>query len=448
MRGRGRTLGLAVAVAMVAAACGGGGAGGGGAGGAGGGGGGGAAGDAGLVRADLARQEATGANVPTTVDGLTRFGADLYATIASPDENVVVSPLSIAIAFAMARAGAAGETAAQIDEVLGFPGGDGTHASYNALDRAMVTDDAPAPAPSPGATRDADATPQPPILHIANGLFAQSGFPIKDAFLQILAGQYGSGMYTVDFAGAMEQALATINGWVTGQTAGRITSLFPQLPGTTRLVLANAIYLKADWATPFAEYPTEDADFTRADGTVKTVPMMHQPLEGVRAATGDGWQAVELPYAGDELAMWVIVPDAGRGLDGLLDPTTLTGIREGLAPDNVDLFLPRWDFATELDLVDVLASLGLTAPFDGGSADFSGISDTPLYIGEAIHKANITVDEWGTEAAAVTGLAFLESAAAQPPRVVRADHPFAYAIVHLPTGAPVFLGHVADPSAS
>ena len=401
-----------------------------------------------LVSADVPRQEPTGADVPATIDGLVEFGSNLYEAVATPDENVVVSPLSIAMAFAMARAGAAGETATQIDDVLGFPGGSTTHASFNALDRAMATSDDAAPPPSPAATRTPGQQPRPPVLHIANGLFAQSGFPLKDGFLDTLARQYGSGTYTVDFAGAMKQALATIDEWVTEQTAGRITQLFSQLPPTTRLVLANAIYLKADWQTPFAELPTTDADFTRADGTVVQAKTMHQVFDHVRTVSGDGWQAVELPYAGGELAMWIVVPDAGRGLDGLLSPATLTTIRDGLAPEGVELYLPRWDNATDLDLVDVMQRLGLTAPFDATAADFSGITDAaPLFISDAIHKANITVDEWGTEAAAVTGLAFGESAAVPPPRTIRADHPFAYAIVHLPTGAPVFLGQVADPTA-
>jgi serpin B len=95
-----------------------------------------------------------------------------------------------------------------------------------------------------------------------------------------------------------------------------------------------------------------------------------------------------------------------------------------------------------LNLLPALNTLGLTA-----LDDFSGISQTRLGLDQAVHRANITVDEWGTEAAAATGLAFIVSMPPPPQFVVRADRPFAFAIVHQPTGAPLFIGHVADPLA-
>jgi serpin B len=277
------------------------------------------------------------------------------------------------------------------------------------------------------------------VIAIANGLFIQNGLPVTDGFLQTLASHYGAGARIVDFPTG--QGAEQINTWVREQTTQRITKLFDQLDAATRLVLANAVYLKADWQTPFAKNPTTDATFTRADGTTVAVPMMHQQ-QSLRYASGQGWQAVELPYAASELAMQVIVPQGVLTPAALLSPGTLTRVQAGLRTDQVDLFLPRWDFATDLNLLPALNRLGLTA-----LDDFSSMSPEKLELDQAVHRANITVDEWGTEAAAVTGLAFTVSGLAQPPLVVRADRTFAFAVVHQPTGTPLFIGHVADPLA-
>jgi serine protease inhibitor len=378
------------------------------------------------------------APVEQTVTGLTRFGHDLYAIVADPAQNTVISPLSIGYAFGMARAGAGGQTASQLDRVFGFPTS-GPHAAFNDLDRQIGTVDQVPPRQSRRTATAPGQPPAPPVVAIANGLFVQDGMQVRDSFLRTLASQYGAGARTVDFPS--RQAAGRINAWVRTQTAERITQLFDQLDPRTRLLLANAVYLKADWQTPFGNDPTTDAPFTRADRTTVAVPMMRQQ-GSLRYASGQGWQAVELSYAGGELAMRVIVPQAAHTPAETLTPETLTQVQAGLRSELVDLFMPRWDFATKLDLLPALTKLGLTA-----LDDFSGMSQEQLTLAQAVHRANITVDEWGTEAAAVTGLAFPTSAAREPPIVVRADRPFAFTIVHQPTGAPLLIGHVADPLA-
>jgi serpin B len=298
--------------------------------------------------------------------------------------------------------------------------------------------------PEPGSVRDPAADPQPPIVAVANGLFAQDGVEVKRPFLDVLAGQYGAGVQVVDFQAGT--AKAAIDAWVRKQTAERIQKLFDQIPPETRVVLANAVYLKADWQTPFLKEPLEESPFTRADGSVVTATMMRRVDEGMRYAEGDGWQAVEIPYAGEELAMWVIVPEVGGSPAALLAPEILAQVGSGMKGGVVELELPKWDFATELDLKPPMTGLGMELPFDP-AADFSGMTDLDLFIGQAIHRANITVDEWGTEAAAVTGIGFEESGPPEPDIVVHADHPFAFVIRHTATGTPLFIGQVADPTA-
>jgi serpin B len=370
----------------------------------------------GLVAADVARAAPSGETTPAVVDGLTAFGYEVSRQEADPNGNWVMSPLSIACAFAMARAGAGGETAAQLDRLFGFPP-DGTHEAFNALDQRLAAEG--------GA------------LRIANALWAQRGFPIGEPFLRTLAAQYGTGVRTVDFHSA--GATDAIDAWVRERTDGRIRKLFDRLDPNTKAVLANAIYFKADWRSPFRGTDPE-ARFTRADGSTVKAPMMYQ-LTPLSYAKGPGWQAVELPYKSADFAMWVLLPEpSGAPLD-LLAPGTLAAVADGLRPATVELSMPKWDFETSFDLLGAVNALGVT-----DLTDFSGINPQ-VVLGQAIHRANITVDEEGTEAAAVTGLAFPASAGPRPDVTFRADRPFAFAIMHKPTRTPAFIGTVTDPTA-
>jgi serine protease inhibitor len=393
------------------------------------------------LRAAGVDREAPPADAPVeaTVEGITAFGYDLYRVSADPASNAVVSPLSIAYAFAMARAGARGETADQIDAVLRYPA-DGVHAAFNAITRGLVTTAGPPPRTSPSATRTPGES-EPPVLSIANGLFVQKGVRVEEEFLRILASHYGAGAQAVDFTSPT--AIEIIDAWVREQTADRIKKLFDQLGPETKVVLGNAVYLKADWAHPFAPGATTTESFTRADGSTVRAPMMH--LQGdLRYATSDTWQAVELPYADSRIAMWVLVPTGQTTPGELLAPDTLSDVATRLTPGLVDLSMPRWDFATDLNLTPPLQELGMEVPF-GAGADFSGMLPG-VWIDQAIHRANITVDEGGTEAAAVTGMSFGVSAPPPPDVTIRADHLFAFALVDTHTGTPLFIGHVADPT--
>lgn len=355
-----------------------------------------------MLAASVERAEPEGADVDALVDGMTRFGVDMYREVLPTGEaggtNVVLSPASIAIAFGMARAGARGTTADQIDEVLHFPADPAiTHASFNALDRALAKA-APAElaAEEPDASRPTGET-SPPALAIANGVFPDVGFAIKEDYLATLAAQYGAGVTPIDYDNP-ERAKEILDAWVLDRTRGRIEELFDKVSPNTVLVLANAVYLKADWLHPFMESTTEDQPFMLADGSRAEVPTMQQ-LGRLRHAQGEGWQAVELPYVGERLAMRVLVPTGDGDPADVLDPAVLTAVEEGLTEKVVDLRLPRWDYDTDVGLIPVLKALGMQAPFDSVAADFSGIADSGLWIGDAIHRATITVDEWGTEAA-------------------------------------------------
>lgn len=373
-----------------------------------------------------AERAAPSATAPVTelVAGLDAFGHDLLGATDARG-NVVMSPLSIGYAFGMLDAGARGETAAQLERVLHLPATE-RHEALNALLQQV------APA-------------EQKQLSLANALFVQRGLKTRAEFLRTLTTQYGAGARQVDFGTG--RAAATINDWVRTETRNKIPKLFDTIPQETAVVLANAIHLKATWASPFQRELTKPEVFHRAAGPVR-VPMMNAE-EPFRYAAGAGWQAVELGYADGDLAMWVLVPKGRTAPRDLLTAEVLRSVGKGLTADGgVAVALPRWSFGTEIQLPQPLQRLGMTDAFSDATADLTGIGGRKgdLFVGQAVHRATITVDEKGTEAAAVTGVGVEASSATVRNHTVRADRPFAFAIVHEPTGAPVFTGVVADPS--
>ena len=385
-----------------------------------------------LVKADVARATpAADAPVDTVVTGLDDLAVQLAAQ--SPDGNLVLSPTSLGVAFAMAEAGASQATAAQIADVFGFPDQPGVHEAMNALTGAFDA-------------ANADTDRGEVVLELANALWAQNGLEMGQPFLDTLAAQYGAGVDTTDFAGDAEGSRSAINGWVSEVTRERIPELVPagMITPETVTMLVNAIYLKAPWATPFSEGSTDDQPFHLADGTTADVPTMHTSQAHWSAAVGDGATAVELPYTGGQLSMVVVLPDEGTSLadfEAGLTGARLQEIVGGLEPATVDLDMPRWEAETQLDLAESLPTLGL--PIPGG--DLSGIAPG-TELAAAVHAANITVDEEGTEAAAATAIAGATSAA-PPDEVLQVtiDRPFLFLVRHVETGAPLFYGRITDP---
>jgi serpin B len=416
-----------------------------------------------VARSDVARAAAAPAEARRASAAINALGLDLLRRAGTPDANVVLSPASIAIALAMARAGARGETAAQMDTVMRSAGAERLAAAMNALDAALAT--------RSGSFNDQDGRPLEVTLRVVNATFAQQGMPIEPSFLDALAARFGTGVRLVDYEADPEAARRVINAWVNGQTAGRIPELLkpPNVTVATRIALVNAIYLKAPWLNPFAPDQTAPGRFTRADGSRVTVPMMHLESTGLGpnfpAAIGAGWRAVRMPYLGsqstrsgaDELAMTIIVPDDLAAFDGQLTAAKLADLTSTLDDGGlldsrkVDLTLPRFSIESRFDLKEALSALGMPLAFDPTRADFTGIA-TPqfgLFIKAVIHQANIDVNEKGTEAAAATAVLGMTGGPGDTskPVIIRADRPFLFVLTDVPTGAVLFIGRVADPSA-
>jgi serpin B len=392
-----------------------------------------------LATSAATRGDASGADAAQAAAATTAFGLDLLRIEDFAAGNVVLSPASIAFALAMARAGAGGETASQMDTVMHSAAESGSGNGLNSLDQALA---------GLSGTVTVGGQDQQLTLRIANAPFAQRGYPLESAYLDALATKFGAGLRLVDFSGDPSGAIGSINGWVSDQTEKRIPNLLDQLDANTRLVLVNAIYLKAPWQTQFEPGATSDQPFTHLDGSRVDVPTMSSEME-CSYAQGSGWQAADLPYAGGSLVMTIIVPDDMAGFEGGLTAEQFGRITAAMQPARLDLALPRFKTETKSDLAATLASMGMPLAFDPLNADFSGITRKErLFIAAVVHQATISVDEKGTEATAAT--AVVMAVASPPPSAasLHVDRPFLFAIRDTRTGAILFLGRIVDPAAS
>ncbi len=393
-------------------------------------------------KARAASPDVPASNLENLARGNSAFAIDLYQFLKDEGSgNLFFSPYSISVALAMTYAGARGETERQMADTLHFTlPQDRLHAAFNGLDQELARRGAEAEGKDEQGFR----------LHIVNALWGQDGASFLADFLDILAENYGAGLRLLDFAGNPEEARLIINDWVSEQTEGRIEDLIPQraIDATTRLVLTNAIYFNAAWAQPFEQSRTRDGTFHLLDGGETTVPMMRQ-TESFGYADGKDFQAVELMYDGWELSMVVLLPEAGKfeTFEESLDAERVDAIVDSLARREVALTMPAYEIESDFSLVDALEAMGMPDAFTG-AADFSGITGNPdLYISDVIHKAFVSVDEEGTEAAAATAVIMVEAALEpQQPVEFTADRPFVFFIRDIQTDTMLFVGRVVNPS--
>ena len=357
----------------------------------------------------------------TATDGDADFAADLYRRVAAGGSgNVFLSPFSVRAAMAMAAAGAGGRTAEQLSHGLHLSGG-----------VPAVSDDG---------------------LGVANAVWMQRGLPLRAAFTDKLRADFGSAVERADFAADPEAARAKVNAWVLDRTRQKIADLLPprSVTSRTRLVLANAVYFKADWSTPFEAGSTRPAPFHLDAKTDVDVPMMRRHRSSLAVVQTDDVAVVELPYKGD-VAMLVVVPKAVDGLAAVERKLTGDQLRAwvaALAPEQATVSLPKFTATAAVDLAQTLGQMGMADAFDPDRADFSAMVDDRerLSIGGVFHKAYVAVDEQGTEAAAATGITMRMTAMLAGKTVdVVADRPFLYLIRDRRSGAVLFAGRCADP---
>lgn len=365
------------------------------------------------------------------------FAIELYRRIASnPNDNLFFSPYSVYTVFSMVYGGVRGDTALQMERVLKFPmAGTDLHEYVGRLSSAIEK------AGSQGAIK----------LAISNRMWPQVGYPFLKEYLELIQRNYGVKISPLDYRKDPEDARKTINSWVEEKTEQKIVNLLK--PGMIspheKMVLVNAIYFKGDWSEKFDRKATQEEQFfLLSGGSVKA------PLMTTRQSFGyndlQDAQVLELPYSGKDLSMIVMLPKKKDGLQELEKNLSLERLKSWtgeLHKREVVVYLPRFKSTSEFRLDRVLSSMGMPDVFNEEKADFSGMDGRKknLFIGMAIHKAYVDVNEEGTEAAAATAVGIRTTSIPSLPPVFRADHPFLYVIRHNTTGVILFMGRVVNP---
>jgi serpin B len=387
------------------------------------------------------------------------LAVDLQRELATGSDNLCISPYSIENALAMTFAGADGQTRTEMVRVLHFPsGGSAVAGSFASLQHSLEEMSAKT-AELAVKSKEFGGPGEPITLNIANRLFAQKEYDFRQAFLSLVKENYGAAFEPIDFIANPAAAAAHINEWVANETRDKIRNLIPAdaLNKLTRLVLANALYLKAPWSDAFSEKTTLPDLFHVRGGTPVEVPMMRKTAR-FGYAKREGFVAVTVPYIGDDLRFLVLLPDEINGLRALESKLTAEVLAEcaKLEAHDVDLRLPKLKLEPPtMALAEKLQALGMKTAFDipQGSANFDKMAPRKpndyLYISNVFHKTFMAVDEKGTEAAAATAVVMMRATSMRgptpPPIEVKVDRPFVYAIQHVPSGVCLFLGRVTDP---
>jgi serine protease inhibitor len=381
---------------------------------------------------------AQSSDLSTLVDGNTAFACDLYHQLSASEGNLFFSPYSISNALAMTYAGAKGQTATEMAQVLHFQlESNRLHPAFAELIAALE--------PESASTYE---------LAIANRLWGQQNYSFLPEFLNLTERYYGAPVQKVDFINATEDARLTINAWVEQQTQNKIQNLLPQGvldPLTTKLVLTNAIYFKGTWLVPFDASKTQNQPFYLSSGEQIEVPTMHQ-MEYWNYAHLDGLQLLELPYEGETLSMVILLPEKIDGLAELEQQLTPEHLQTWLSSARdfpmmydggpVSVWLPKFKLTSTFELKNTLSAMGMPQAFSDTS-DFSGMNgQRDLEISEVIHKAFVDVNEQGTEAAAATAVVVATRGGNQTFRV---DRPFIFFIYDRDSSSVLFLGRVVNP---
>ncbi|HEV2329294.1 MAG TPA: serpin family protein [Verrucomicrobiae bacterium] len=383
----------------------------------------------------LAAAVAPASDLPGPAQAINGFAFTLFdQTLQGPAaQNIFLSPYSVSVALQMLCNGAAGKTRAEIlgalntkdlpeDEINGY---------YKELNASLTSQTNVA-------------------LNLANSIWLNRGFELKSAFVSTNEAFFGAMLGAVNFE--TPESADLINRWAADSTRGKITDVvsYP-FPANTEVILANAIYFKGEWAEPFDQLQTQPRYFYLGDGTIKQTPMMSRHGK-CQYEEGDGFQAVELPYAGGRLQMILFLPVTNSSPAKMLASFNGKNWNEKILPGfssrEGNLLFPKFKMSCRLLLTKPLQALGMQEAFVPGTANFSGMSGDPLYVSEILQKSFVDVNEQGTEAAAVTVVTIRATIAMRPltPFEMIVDRPFFFVISDKPTGAILFMGIVNDPT--
>ena len=362
------------------------------------------------------------------------FGLELFKTVRknSSEQNIMISPLSVSVAFAMVYNGADTDTKAEMEKTMKLNGltVEQINQSYNSLIKALMS-------------LDKDV-----VFEIANAIFYAESFSVKSPFLDINKSVYDANISKLNFGSPT--SVKAINDWVSVKTHDKISKIIDLLNPLDRMVLLNAIYFNGIWKNKFDEKGTHLLPFTKADGTNLDVPMMKKE-EKLEYQENDVFGAIRMPYGTGQYNMIVILPGSGKNSQDIINSLNTTNWTSWMnafkVTDPVVVTMPRFKFAFETKLNNILTEMGMKKAFEAGVADFSKIANEDLYISSAVHKSYIDVNENGTEAAAVTSITIsTTSIGNEPPKIYfNVNKPFVFAITEKGTNAILFIGELNNP---
>jgi serpin B len=347
-------------------------------------------------------------------EAVNEFGMDLYAELRSEEGNLFFSPYSVFAAMALVYPGAGGETEEQLRNSLHVPSE--VRSLYEGLAdlRKGLTD-------SSGTGGE--------ILKVANALWGEKGMRFLTDYTSLIEKYFGEALRSIDFAGDPRKTAGIINQWVDEETQGKIRQVLSPglIDAQTRLIITNAVYFKGPWLHPFKEELTTDEPFTLAGGSQVIVPMMQQ-TKRFGYLEREGFQVLEIPYAGERLSMIVVLPRDPEALERVEEALTMPDFAAwmaGLNRQTVSIFLPKFRVTSECSLKPVLENLGIADAFSVDKADFSNmVAENSVHLDEVVHKAFVEVNEQGTEAAAATAAILRKKNGDTDPVVFLADRPF------------------------
>lgn len=372
---------------------------------------------------------------------IAEFSVNVYNQLRATgeDENIIFSPLGIAVAMGMVELGAHGSTLKEIQHSMGYEG------LKNGEEFAFLKD-----LSDMATTEDSQY-----VMKLANSLYVQNGYHISDKFLQLLKKYFKAEVEVVDFSQNIAVA-SYINKWVENHTNNMIKDFVSarDFSALTHMAIVNAIYFKGNWKSQFRPENTRTFSFTKDDESEVQIPMMYQQGEFYYGEFSDGsneaggiYQVLEIPYEGDEFSMMIVLSRQEVPL-ATLEPLVKAQLIEEWATSvkkqKVEVYLPRFTIEQEIDLKDTLKGVGITEVFSQ-SADLTAMSDNKeLYLSKAVHKSVLEVNEEGSEAAAASGMIAISRMAVLYPQII-VDHPFFFMVRNRITGTIIFMGRVMHP---
>ena len=357
------------------------------------------------------------------------FAVRLFKAANETDKNTLISPLSVLCALSMTANGAEGETLFQMESTLGM-----RRDLYNEFFKAYLA-----------ALSAGDGT----ALKLANSVWFKDtpGFTVKQAFLQTNADNYGAGAFKAPFD---DGTRADINSWVSEHTDGMIPEILDRIPEDVVMYLVNALAFDAKWLRQYKDSEVIEGTFTCADGAERDADFMHsKETVYVEDELTTGFLKY---YEGGRFAFVALLPKEGVGMDAYLGALTgerLQALLKGASSETVNAALPKFETEYDVELSEVLQSMGMELPFDRQNADFSGINEDPgVYINRVLHKTFLSVAEDGTRAGASTAveMALKFAMPTEQPKQVFLNRPFVYLLLDCETNVPLFIGTMLDPT--